>query len=143
MTIYFFGGPADGKNLMLRRAPALLRVTTNRLTLEIDGLDQPGDEPEPVEDVHVYKLRGGKAGRVHLCYRGKNRAASGWYATGEYDFLVGCLPAVNATGVGWTLLAEELAAVNFPDLLAPDILAAARDRIAARSEREADGRYSA
>lgn len=131
MTIYFHGGPANGCNLMLRRAPALLRVVQIKTGkgIEFDALDQLNDQPEPGELVSIYKIRG-QAGRVHLCIRGKGRAQSGWYATAEYDCLIETPAQADCVGVSWVLFAEELAALHCPELLAPDVLACARDRIA-------------
>jgi len=49
----FVHGPADGRTLALRRAPALLRVVVDE-DGTVDALDQLEDEPRPGERVHVY-----------------------------------------------------------------------------------------
>jgi hypothetical protein len=81
----FIDGPAAGVSLMLRRAPVLLRVTCNAAG-KWDGLDQPQDEAEAVEQIYVYQLVE-KPAPYHLCIRGKNRRDGGWYWSGTYRFL--------------------------------------------------------
>lgn len=78
----FIDGPAKDETLMLRRAPHFLRVVHNGKG-EWDALDQLHDKPTADEQIYVYRLQG-EATRLHLCVRGKNRGASGWYERGEY-----------------------------------------------------------
>ena len=77
----FLDGPAQGKTLMLRRAPYFLRVTHGPRGL--DALDQIGDEPTSKETVTVYVRQPGAVEKgVHLnC--GKN-GGSGWYCVASY-----------------------------------------------------------
>lgn len=128
MTIKFHGGPADGRELMLRRAPALLRVVLTA-TNGIDALDQPGDEPAIGETVSIYKIRE-PATRVHI--RAQKPAPSGCFMFGEYDCLIDRPDPEHCAGVSWQLFAEELAAIHFPELLPADVLAAAKDRLLTR-----------
>jgi len=125
MTIKFHGGPAGGRSLMLRRAPALLRVVLSK-SGELDALDQTGDEPAIGETVSVYKIRE-PATRVHI--RAQRPAPSGCFMFGEYDCLIAAPDPGDCVGASWVLLAEELAAIHFPDLLPADVLAAARERL--------------
>jgi hypothetical protein len=86
----FIDGPAGGQVLQLRRAPLLLRVVEEPAFEEgkpskWDALDQLSDSPRMTERVHVYRLNG-EAQSVHLCIRGKNRRAGGWYQIGEYVY---------------------------------------------------------
>lgn len=82
----FLDGPAQGKGLMLRRAPLLLRVVIDETDGSVDALDQLDDTPGPSERIHVYK-RVSEAQTVHLCARGKARGASGWYQMADYQHL--------------------------------------------------------
>lgn len=82
--IKLIGGPADGVELWLRRAPVLLRVVTG--PDGVDALDQLTDEPAANERIDVYKLRG-RATWIHLCARGKDRGRAGRWMVAEYDFL--------------------------------------------------------
>lgn len=59
----FQDGPAQGKTLMLRRAPIYLRVT--ELIGEFDALDQLNDQPEPGETLHCYVLAEAP-GHIHI-----------------------------------------------------------------------------
>jgi hypothetical protein len=81
-VIDFRHGPANGVTLALRRAPSWLRVVR-----EPDGawdaLDQIDDTPNPVEEIHVYRIVD-RRGPVHVCIRGKGRGASGWYQSATY-----------------------------------------------------------
>lgn len=52
--ISFSDGPAQGVNLMLRRAPYFLRVTFDGK--DWDGLDQLSDSPRSDEKVYVYRI---------------------------------------------------------------------------------------
>lgn len=115
MTMNFHGGPANRVCLGLRRAPAILRVVVNPQTKDIDALDQLSDSPEAGETIHVYKLRDGKAGRVHLCYRGRNRSQSGWYATGDYDFVETPPDDKVRDPARWAEYAAQMFAAHFPN----------------------------
>lgn len=52
--IKFLDGPATGQVLMLRCAPALMRVV-QKPNGGFDGLDRPGDTPAPDEKIFVYR----------------------------------------------------------------------------------------
>lgn len=78
--ITFSDGPAAGRSLLLRRAPAYLRVTRHPLTGEFDGLDQPEDEPLAHEELTVYVLTM-RPGSISV--RGKG-GAGGRYAVANY-----------------------------------------------------------
>lgn len=78
--IRFVDGPAANVVLMLKRAPLFLRVV-RAIGGEWDALDQLEDGPKPDEAITAYKRRG-PAGECHI--RAAKRAASGWYAMGEY-----------------------------------------------------------
>jgi len=82
----FLDGPAAGVILQVRRTPILLRVVLG-LSGKWDALDQPDDSPTPDEQVFVYILTEAPL-NYHLCIRGKNRAAAGWYQAGKYKLLV-------------------------------------------------------
>lgn len=86
--ITFADGPAGGHDLMLRRAPHFLRVTIapGRTGPKVDALDQPDDQPEPGETVHVYVIDPGTRSLVFLCGT-RPRSASGRYAGGRYRHL--------------------------------------------------------
>ncbi len=77
----FFGGPANGRTLELRRSPVFLRVVENDGVF--DALDQLHDEPKRTEIISVYKLDG-EVGRVHV-YRSGGKG--GWFTVAEYKFL--------------------------------------------------------
>lgn len=62
----FKDGPAEGRTLLLRRAPTLLRVVQE--DGEFDALDQLNDEPGPRESIYCYFLVENR-GSVHLCGR--------------------------------------------------------------------------
>lgn len=83
----FVDGPAVGVSLMCRRAPMYLRVTQDAGARKFDALDQPGDEPEPQEILHVYSRVPGTFSSAHLCARGSARGASGWYEFADYAFV--------------------------------------------------------
>lgn len=53
----FADGPAQGKTLMLKRAPYFLRVVVDEAG-KVDALDQPEDSPRPGETCYVYTCRG-------------------------------------------------------------------------------------
>lgn len=52
----FIDGPAQGKVLMLRRAPVYLRVVRDDSSGEIDALDQLDDTPKDYESLFAYQL---------------------------------------------------------------------------------------
>lgn len=81
--IKFLDGPAAGTVLQLRRAPLLLRVVITSQG-NVDALDQLDDEPQKNETIHVYR-KSKDLGSYHLCCRGRNRSASGWYQQAEYS----------------------------------------------------------
>lgn len=76
-------GPAKGRVLMLRRAPYFLRVTRKRGTDVWDALDQPGDAPEPDEEVFVYRVSACPSW-VHIKARKPN--PSGTFMVADYHF---------------------------------------------------------
>lgn len=80
MTI-FNGGPANGKTMMLKRAPLYLRVT--QAGVKFDALDQLEDTPRPAEKVFAY-YRVKDAGSVHIHAR---RGAGGFYTLATYALL--------------------------------------------------------
>ena len=79
----FVDGAARGITLELRRAPIFLRVTKDPEG-KYDALDQLEDEPLESETITVYCLTGDLT-TAHLCYRGKDRAKSGWYQLARYQ----------------------------------------------------------
>jgi hypothetical protein len=81
--ITFEGGPANGKGLLLRRAPTLLRVVITAGG-GVDGLDQFEDEPKPGESIFVYRRRG-EFTTTH--FKMTCRRDSGWYQSGVYVYL--------------------------------------------------------
>lgn len=86
--IRFLDGPAEGRDLMLRRAPHFLRVTTARRRgeVKVDALDQPDDEPTATETVHVYVVDPSTRSGYFLCGT-RPRSASGRYASADYRHL--------------------------------------------------------
>lgn len=74
---------APSKPLLLKRAPHYLRATIHQQSGDLDGLDQLEDTPSEFEDVYAYEMIG-EPSSVHICARGKNRAAGGWYQGGRY-----------------------------------------------------------
>ncbi len=48
-----------------------------------DALDQLDDTPKPTEEIFLYALTE-KPGWMHLCIRGKGKAAGVFYTTGRY-----------------------------------------------------------
>lgn len=80
--VTFLDGPAMGANLMLRRAPLLLRVTLDASGRgHVDALDLLGDEPLDTETIHVYR-RHSYSGSFHI--RASRRAGSGCFQMAEY-----------------------------------------------------------
>jgi hypothetical protein len=85
-VITFIGGPATARQgMLLRRAPDYLRIVVDA-DGGVDALDQLVDTPQDGELVHVYRRRGG-VDAAHLCYRGKQKHRSGYYAIAEYEYL--------------------------------------------------------
>lgn len=80
--IHLVDGPAKGQNLMLRRAPFLLRVTEHKGTF--DALDLVEDEPFPGESVHAY-VQVSKPSWCHLRIAKPGR--SGFYMIADYKFI--------------------------------------------------------
>lgn len=83
--ITFRDGPAAAVgSLLLRRAPVYLRVVVDETDGKVDALDQLEDTPGPSERIYVYRRVGGISAS-HICYRGRNKHRSGWYAVAEYE----------------------------------------------------------
>lgn len=79
----FTNGIAEGKTLMLRRAPLFLRVV-QAPDGKIDALDQLDDMPAVDEVVTVYKLVSND-GNVHLNMRDKRgRHCGGFFPMATY-----------------------------------------------------------
>ena len=74
-----FGGAANGTTLMLQRAPRFLRVV-RIANGAVDALDQLDDEPQPDEQIIVYRLDG-EVGRLHIHHA---RGKGAWYITAQY-----------------------------------------------------------
>lgn len=80
MSATFSGGPADGRELWLQRAPLFLRVVVDRdkplkrngrpPAAAIDALDLLDDEPRSNEDIHVYRCAWSTP-PVRICGRGR------------------------------------------------------------------------
>lgn len=66
----FLDGPAEGVEIVARRAPMYLRVVQDQVTLKWDVLDQPDDTPSPSELVFVYRRVESTFGAVQACGRG-------------------------------------------------------------------------
>lgn len=81
--IQFHDGPAKGTTLWLSRAPLLLRVVVDQFDGKVDALDQPDDEPQLTELVHVYR-RVRYDGAMFVCGRG---SGSGKYHHATYAHL--------------------------------------------------------
>ncbi len=81
----FTDGPAKGQNLMLRRAPYLLRVCLERdltgAVVKCDALDQPEDDAGPGEELHAYRL----TGRPVPCHIRASGGRGGFYQIGTYE----------------------------------------------------------
>jgi len=71
----FLDGPAEGVRLMLRNAPAVLRVVRST-DGTWDALDMPGDEPGRDEEIFLYR-RVGPAGWAHVDYRDRRGRRTG------------------------------------------------------------------
>lgn len=74
----FQDGPAKGARLMLKRTPFFLRVTQE--DDKFDALDQPGDNPRPMEKVHVYEWAEKPVGMMHI----RASRGSGFYGIAIY-----------------------------------------------------------
>lgn len=83
--ITFADGPVQGKTLILRRAPQLLRVVVDS-SGSVDALDQLDDAPKPDESITVYRLDQASLCRYHVMTRGygKDGARNGWYMSAVY-----------------------------------------------------------
>lgn len=111
--IAFYGGPADGETLMLRRSPQLLRVVINAAG-KLDALDQLEDVAEAGETIHVYK-RKSVATPYHLYFGGgKNSKRNGWYARAEYEYLETPADEAVRAPAAWQAWARIAAAIHFP-----------------------------
>lgn len=86
----FLDGPAKGETLLLRNAPAMLRVTLNQTGLlpVWDALDVVGDTAEPHEFIYAYR-RAGPVMAAHLNFgRGRRGGPrSGYYAGAPYRLI--------------------------------------------------------
>ncbi len=80
--ISFLDGPAAGRTLAPKRAPAYLRVVHGKEGW--DALDQLEDEPRPGEELFAYCLVSRPTAYHLLCGRGRRGNASGWYWNAEY-----------------------------------------------------------
>jgi len=77
----FLDGPAQGKTLMLKRAPFFLRVVI--VGGQIDALDQLGDTPRKEEAVHVYiRQPGAMHNAIHL--NTGRKPGGGWFSRADY-----------------------------------------------------------
>lgn len=79
----FTDGPAQGKTLLLARAPLFLRaVISSEVT--IDALDRIDDQPRANERIVVYR-RIGKPGSSHvLSTDRRGRRQGSWYSAATY-----------------------------------------------------------
>jgi len=80
----FIDGPAMGHVLALRNVPKFLRVVQDVAKGDFDALDAADDKPRPSESIFVYRLVKHE-GNMHVCSRGKNRKASGYYPLSTYE----------------------------------------------------------
>jgi hypothetical protein len=85
--VEFIDGPAAGESLALGRIPKLLRVVRSR-NGKWDALDQLDDQAKPSETIFVYERRD-ELGitHYHLCFRSRNKRASGIYWNAKYGVL--------------------------------------------------------
>jgi len=79
--VEFIDGPAVGKFLDLKRAPAFIRLTEDNG--KFGALDQIGDEPKASENITVYILTS-PVQRYHLKRSGKYKGQSGWKIRARY-----------------------------------------------------------
>lgn len=77
----FHDGPADGRTLMLKRAPRFLRVVQSR-TGTLDALDALDDKPAPDETIYAYEITGTPTS-IHIRARGNT---GGFYTVADYRF---------------------------------------------------------
>lgn len=81
----FMDGPAEGRVLMLKRAPLFLRAVRKRTLIEgqgeWDALDQLTDTPEPDEEIIAYR-RHRRPGWVHI--NTGRKPGGGFYTVAEY-----------------------------------------------------------
>lgn len=77
-------GPAQG-SYAVKRAPLFLRAVVGPGNKQ-DVLDQLDDTPRADERVYIYRLEG-EVGWAHVHFGGKDRARTGFYATGTYRHL--------------------------------------------------------
>lgn len=109
--IEFMDGPAEGVTLQLRRMPILLRVTRkpSRCKAEWDALDQLEDQPDPAEEIFVYRRRDDlPQSKYHLLR--SPRKLSGWYWSGTYSLF---LPQPADDQVRTTAAWQEWANAHF------------------------------
>lgn len=82
----FQDGPAEGKTLMLRRAPFFLRVTVGPGADQtehfprIDALDQLDDVPTATEQLFCYRL----TAKPNSCHIRASKGRGGFFAIGNY-----------------------------------------------------------
>lgn len=88
----FENGPAQGKVLMLRNAPLLLRVTCEYG--EFDALDMPTDEPKPSEQIFIY-VRSSFRGRAFV----DGPKCRGSYALSNYRLYDGSIEPPDDAGL--------------------------------------------
>jgi hypothetical protein len=69
-TVHLVGGPGDGRELRVQRAPVMLRFVCD-INGKWDVLDLPNDEPTREEEIHVYR----QDSWMHV--RGQRREDSG------------------------------------------------------------------
>lgn len=79
--IVFVDGPAAGKTPTCKRAPVYLRVGFDSFG-NVDALDGLEAKPRKHRTYRTYR-RIGPADKVYI--RAEKKAASGWYAGGEYE----------------------------------------------------------
>ncbi len=86
--IRFLDGPAEGKALLLRRAPFLLRAVHNKRTDTWDALDQLADAPRRGETAYVYVRVEAleDVGSMHINARSRmtGRHTGGWTKCATY-----------------------------------------------------------
>jgi hypothetical protein len=86
-VVTFLDGPAVGVQLQLRRIPLYLRVVHSGQRTW-DALDQLDDEPKRNETIYVYRRdERQQPTKYHLCFRSRNKRASGVYWTCDYRFV--------------------------------------------------------
>jgi len=73
-------GPAEGKGLLLKRAPRYLRITVDAAG-EVDALDQKNDAPRPDEKIYAYTMVEGTYFSGFAC---GSSIESGYFVSAEY-----------------------------------------------------------